>query len=730
MNIKQNKYLEGLNDRQKEAVKITEGPLLIMAGAGSGKTRVITHRIAYLIDEKDVSPMSILAITFTNKAATEMKTRLSSLIGSKAEMMWVSTFHSMCTQILRRDAERIGLSRTFSILDGGDTLMLVRKIIDEFNLDSKKYDAKGIISIISDAKNGFISADEYRARAKAGIEEGIAKIYTEYEKRLSKNSALDFDDLIIKTIELFQKNPDVLEKYQERLQYIHIDEYQDTNHAQYLLVNLLAQKHQNLCIVGDADQSIYGWRGADISNILNFEKDYPSAQTVLLEENYRSTAHILNAANSVIRNNVIRKDKKLWTSNPDGEKVNLFTAGNEKLEAQFLIKKINKLVKKENIKMSDVAVLYRTNALSRTIEDALIKEGIPYQIHGGLKFFDRMEIKDIMAYVKLIANPDDNLSFERIINKPKRYLGRVALDKIQEFATDNDISKFKALEYADSLGLTKSATASCKDFYKVISELTAKAKAIQVEELMEEIYVKSRYREMLEIENTIESESRLENLGELLSVASEFDKAYVGDPEEVLIEFLTSIALISDVKEDPSETKEKVSLMTVHAAKGLEFPVVFVIGMEDGLFPNSRALYNITQPELLEEERRLAYVAITRAEKHLFITNAKTRLHFGKMVYNCPSLFIGEVPGLLTNDLNRKPVVKSSLENKVVSTTTATSDQNDEWNVGEFVTHKKFGEGFITSVTSTSDGYILEVKFSSDIGSKKLLSAFVKLQKV
>lgn len=584
MNYISDQLLSGLNKMQQEAVKTTDGPLLIMAGAGSGKTRVLTHRIAYLMAEKRVAPWNILAITFTNKAAREMKERVERILGPGADDIWISTFHSMCVRILRRDIDRIGINRNFSILDTSDQLSVIKGILKERNIDPKKFDPRSILGSISSAKNELIDPEEYEKTAGGFFEQVVSDVYKDYQKKLRKNQSLDFDDLIMTTIILFDRVPEVLEYYQRKFQYIHVDEYQDTNRAQYLLVKKMAQRFENICVVGDSDQSIYRWRGADIANILSFEKDYPNASVILLEQNYRSTKRILNAANEVIQNNSNRKPKNLWTENDEGAKISYFRGDNEFGEGQFVAGKIRELVGSGKRSFSDIAILYRTNAQSRVIEETLMKANINYNIVGGTKFYDRKEIKDILAYLRLVANPDDDISFARIVNVPKRGVGATSVDKIAAYADMNGMSLFEALGQVDFIGLSARAANALDEFRQTIENLTNMQEYLSVTELTEEILEKTEYREMLKAEKSLEAQSRLENIDEFLSVTKNFEQQ---SEDKSLVAFLTDLALIADIdqldqKEEETGNQDAVILMTLHAAKGLEFPVVFLMGLEEG----------------------------------------------------------------------------------------------------------------------------------------------------
>ena len=729
------KLLSGLNKEQQEAVKTTEGPLLIMAGAGSGKTRVLTHRIAYLMVEKAVNPYNILAITFTNKAAREMKERVGQLMGGAAEEVWISTFHSMCVRILRRDIDRIGFNRNFTILDTTDQQSVIKGILKDKNLDPKKFDPRAILGTISSLKNELIDPESYSKQVGSYYERIVSEVYEEYQKRLRKNQSLDFDDLIMTTIHLFQRVPDVLEYYQRKFQYIHVDEYQDTNKAQYLLVKLLASRFQNLCVVGDSDQSIYRWRGADISNILSFEKDYPNAHVILLEQNYRSTKRILQAANEVIKNNYNRKPKKLWTENPEGKKIVYFRAENEQAEAQFVAGKIKELVESGKRQLSDFAILYRTNAQSRVIEEVLMKSNIDYTIVGGIKFYDRKEIKDILAYLRLIANPDDDISLLRVINVPKRGIGSTSMDKIARYAQENDLSLFQALEEADFIGLSPKITKAVLEFRDLIKGYTQMQEYLSVTELVEEVLDKSGYRDMLKAEKTLDAQSRLENIDEFLSVTKGFEE---NSEDKSLIAFLTDLALVADIDrlDEEDNNQQSVVLMTLHSAKGLEFPVVFLIGMEEGVFPHSRSLMD---EEEMEEERRLAYVGITRAEEELYLTNAQMRTLYGRTNLNPVSRFIQEIPEDLLDEVvvEKKPFTRfqsnlstSSQKASIRPMAVSTGGEEIPWKVGDKAEHKKWGIGTVVSVKGEKENMELDIAFPSPTGVKRLLAKFAPIQKV
>lgn len=728
----------GLNPEQKQAVQHTNGPLLIMAGAGSGKTRVLTHRIAYLMLEKGINPSNILAITFTNKAAKEMKHRLQSLTGPLAHDLWVSTFHSMCVRILRRDVDRIGINRNFSILDATDQLSVIKQIMKELNIDVKKFTPRSILGTISSAKNELKTAKQYNQLANSPYEKKVAEVYDQYETRLMKNHALDFDDLIMTTIHLFKRVPETLAFYQRKFQYIHVDEYQDTNRAQYLLVNMLADRHKNLCVVGDSDQSIYRWRGADIQNILSFEEDYSNTTVIFLEQNYRSTKNILAAANKVIENNMNRKPKALWTNNQEGQMIHYYRGDTEHDEGHYVIGKIHELLK-GTVHYSDVAILYRTNAQSRVIEEVLVKSNVPYRMVGGIKFYERKEIKDILAYLRLIANPNDDISFARVVNVPKRGIGGTTLDKLADYSIRQDLSLFEACREADQAGVSKRATKALIDFGNMIENWTKMHDYLSVTELVEEMLEKSGYRDALKAEKTLESQSRLENIDEFLSVTQDFEK---NNDDKSLIAFLTELALDTDMDQEDEDdaNQDAVTLMTLHSAKGLEFPVVFLIGLEEGIFPHLRAL---DENDEMEEERRLAYVGITRAEKQLFITNARMRTLYGRTNANPVSRFISEIPQELLNQegeeertftqkqpsmIQRKqpPFAKKSFQQRVPDKRTPSGD----WQVGNKVSHKKWGQGTIVSLKGEGDGLELDIAFPKPVGLKRLLASFAPIEKV
>lgn len=742
-----NELLANMNPRQKEAVMHTEGPLLLMAGAGSGKTRVLTHRIAYLIEEKNVNPWNILAITFTNKAAREMKERVNQLLGSGGEDVWVSTFHSMCVRILRRDVDQIGYSRNFTIIDTSEQNTLMKRVLKELNIDPKKYDPRSILGAISNAKNELLTPADYENQQGSLFEQIVGRCYALYQKELRNNQCMDFDDLIMNTIRLFKENEDALQFYQRKFHYIHVDEYQDTNHAQYTLVNLLADRFKNLCVVGDADQSIYGWRGANMQNILDFEKDYPDAAVILLEQNYRSTQTILNAANQVIKNNRNRPDKNLWTENRAGEKITYYRGDSERDEARFIVSEMQKQIADKGRKFGDFAVLYRTNAQSRVIEEMLLKANAPYTMVGGRKFYDRKEIRDILAYLSAIANPSDSLSLERIINVPKRGIGATSVEKLREFASLHEWSLLEAAMNVDLANISGKAGKELGSFGMMMDQFAQMIPYLSVTELTKEILDKTGYKQDLINQNNLESQSRLENLEEFLTVTQEFDKRFEAQneddadaPEEKLTVFLNDLALLSDV-DSYEEESSQVTLMTLHAAKGLEFPVVFLIGLEENIFPLSRALMEESE---LEEERRLAYVGITRAEEELFLTNAFSRTLYGRTQYNRPSRFVEEIEQDLLQSLGERTQPKgaaASFQPKVfkptytqprqstVSSRQTTTAAGNQWQVGEKVNHKKWGVGTIVRTTGAAQDLELDVAFPQQ-GVKRLLAAFAPIEKL
>lgn len=725
----------GLNPTQRQAVETTEGPVQLIAGAGSGKTRVLTHRVAYLLAEKRIHPWNILAITFTNKAAREMKERISKLVGSVAEEIWISTFHSMCVRMLRRDIDRIGYSRNFTILDTSDQLTVIKQVLKEENLDPKKFEPRTILNKISSAKNSLHTPAKMQLHASNFMDEVAAQVYEKYQHKLKTNESLDFDDLLMKTVELLSTVPEVKEFYQRKFQYIHVDEYQDTNHVQYTLVKLLAEHHQNVCIVGDSDQSIYRFRGADISNILNFERDYPQATTIKLEQNYRSTKKILEAANFLIAHNTERKPKDLWTENDPGKPIIVMEAGNEHEEAYYVAEQILQ-GHREGIPYSDFAILYRTNAQSRVLEEVMLKANIPYQVVGGIKFYERKEIKDVLAYLRLVVNPDDDLSLTRVINVPKRGIGAATLEKIANYASAQGLSLFRAILEVEQIGLTKRTIAPLQEFTSFIQQLHAMIDYLSAVELTEEILQRSGYREELKREKTIEAASRLENIDEFISVAQEFEKR---NEDKSLVTFLSDLALVSDVDQldengmvDESNKADQLGMMTLHSAKGLEFPYVFLVGLEEGIFPHSRSLDDESE---MEEERRLAYVGITRAEKELHLTYARSRSIYGHTNMNPPSRFLKELP---------EEIVDRQGQNQRAFGTTSSSTTTVQrrpvglpkiqpignWAVGDKAQHSKWGIGTVVQVSGEGENMELNIAFPAPIGLKKLLAKFAPITKV
>ncbi len=743
------KWLEKLNPQQREAVTATDGPLLISAGAGSGKTRVITQRIAYLIGAKNVAPWNILAITFTNKAAREMRERVTQLVGKAAEEIWVSTFHAMCVRILRRDIDRLGYSANFSILDSDDQLSVIKAVLKDRNLDPKKYDPRMLQNRYSEAKNQLRTADDLLAAAKAPFDKTAAEVLKQYQKRLKINNSLDFDDLMTVTIQLFKEFPEILERYQRQFQYIHVDEYQDTNQAQYMLCHLLAKRSQNICVVGDSDQSIYSWRGADIRNILDFERDYPSARVIKLEQNYRSTNQILQAANQVIRNNSGRIDKQLWSQKPDGEKIKIYSATTSNDEAFFIINKIrHNMTFGRNYR--EHVVLYRTNAQSRGLEDVFKMSNIPYQIVGGVKFYDRKEIKDIIAYLRLIANPTDDISLARILNVPKRGIGAATEDKLTKKASERGISTMQLLDGLDELEFPARTERPLREFHDIITKLTYMQPYLTAHELTEKMLEMTALRDEYVADGSLEAQSRLENIEEFLTATLEFEKRNE-DGDRSLVAFLTDLALIADIDtmnddDEDEQTKDQVTFMTLHSAKGLEFPVVFLIGMEEGIFPHSRSLGD---PEQMEEERRLCYVGITRAEDELYLTHAHMRNLYGSTLMNPISRFIGELPEQCTQFLQFQGVDRQSLQTQRHSSgqTSAPSgrasaklpdqstihrptNKDKNFATGDKVQHSKWGVGTIIAVKGSGQDMQLQIAFPAPVGIKLLLAEFAPISKL
>ena len=698
--------LEGLNDKQKEAVLYNDGPLLIIAGAGAGKTKTLTTKIAYLIKEDITNPYNILAITFTNKAAKEMKDRVYELVGDVAKDIQISTFHSFGLKLLRENARLLGYDSNFVIMDSDDSLTVVKKIIKELGYDTKIYNPRAIRNKISSCKNEMIDPSQYLKYAVSDYEKVVQLVYSKYEKKLKNNNSVDFDDLLLLPIELFRKDPDTLNRYQNLYKYVLIDEYQDTNEAQYVLSKLISAKHKNITCVGDDSQSIYSFRGANYKNILNFEKDYKDAKTILLEENYRSTSNILDAANQVIKNNKQRKDKNLWTSRGKGEKIKYYRAYNEKDEAQYVIRKVKELVNK-NIDYKDIAILYRTNAQSRILEEEMLKENMPYRVVGSFYFYSRKEIKDLIAYLRLIHNSKDNVSLLRVINTPKRGIGLKTIEKLTNKADKEDKSIYEIIDSGKEL-----------EFKKIIEKLKEVSKDLTLTELIDKVLDASGIKEDLESEKTLESEIRLENLEEFKSITKTFEER---EGLVSLEDFLLEISLISDVeeyKDDPN----RVSLMTVHSVKGLEFKYVFVVGLEEGIFPHINSLMETSE---LEEERRLCYVAITRAKDDLYLVNARRRTLFGKDQINPISRFIGEINSKLI-ETNVEEEIKQVEDKKKIESGELFRDEEIDYNVGDYVYHETFGQGRVVEVTNT----LVSVAFKHPHGVKKLMKNHKKLSKV
>lgn len=748
------KFLEGLNDRQLEAVSYTGGPLLILAGAGSGKTRVLTYKIAYLIEQEIVKPWQILAITFTNKAAKEMKARALNLIDS-ANDVWLGTFHSVCVKILKREIELLGYSKDFNIFDELDKEKLIKEVLKKLNLDDKKFVPSSIGFEISKAKDNLILPEQYAKQAMGDYrKEKIASIYTIYQKELKSYNAIDFDDIIMLTVKLFLDNPDRLSYYQNKFRYVLVDEYQDTNKLQFTLISLIAKEHGNICVVGDESQSIYGWRGADIANILNFEKEFYGAKIIKLEENYRSTQTILNAANGVIKNNSAKIDKNLWTKNIEGEKIKYFSANNEYAEVDYVISQIDDICKKENKTYANFAVLFRTNAQARVIEDVFMKSGTPYRLIGGLKFYSRKEIKDLTSYLKLLQNVNDAMALKRIINVPKRGIGDSAIDRLEEIAAQKNISLFEVIKDSNNYRDVRSS-GNIILFRDIILDLLSKKDKLSISQLMKEILKVTGYEAMLNEEDSKEAENRFDNLMEYIGVAIEFEKE---NAENTLADFLDSIALVADV-DKLEEGTEAVTLMTMHSAKGLEYDVVFLVGMEEGLFPSSRSL---SEDEHAEEERRLCYVGITRAKEKVYITSASKRTMYGSTSYTIPSRFISEIPeDLFEEDISKKVVknkeflneeyarssavktsnistnfvnnVKSSIglsvDNFLKNITNKVEEKKDisNYSVGSKIKHKKFGIGVICNIEPEGDDLKLEINFETS-GFKRLMAKYTPLE--
>lgn len=738
--------LAGLNPEQAEAVQTTNGPMLIMAGAGSGKTKVLTCRIAQLL-QQGVRPYRILAITFTNKAAAEMRERVDNMAGAAAKDVWLFTFHAFCARFLRFEISKLGgYGSNFAIYDSSDSQNLIKQILKEMNLDEKRFQPSGIAARISGAKNQLQSVGDFRKAAADFYNQKVAEVYERYQNKLLVNNAVDFDDLLVLSIRLLQENDEVRTKYQERFDYLLVDEYQDTNHAQYLLTKLLAAKHHNICVVGDADQSIYGWRGADIQNIMDFEKDYPDAKLIKLEQNYRSTQVILDAANAVIEKNTGRKPKNLWTENANGAAITYFQAVDERDEARFVVEKLQELQAQQQLKLGDMAVLYRTNTQSRIFEEMFIKSGITYNMVGGLKFYDRKEIKDIIAYLRVIFNPADSLSLLRIINVPRRGIGDATLARLQAHAAENGMSLFDVVSNASQVeGLSIRFVSKLDELAAIIFDLMNQADNVPVEELIEQVLNKTGYLAELNSERTAQAQSRVDNLMELISVGQEFAKS---EEENNLENFLSHVALVSDIDE-ATLGEDAITLMTLHSSKGLEFPVIFLAGLEEGIFPHARTLMNEDE---IEEERRLCYVGITRAEKQLFLSNAKMRMIYGHTVSYPPSRFLQEVPRNLVTVFKR-PALERSMSG-VVTAQPQARRRDTNWflggqdsfvpkqvvdaaggstggifKAGDKVSHAKWGVGTVVSVGSSPDGQEVKIAFAG-AGIRSLLTKYAVLKKV
>ena len=737
-----NNMLDKLNERQKEAVLATEGPVLVLAGAGSGKTTVLVNRIAYMISEKHIRPWNILAITFTNKAAREMKDRIERLLGDTAKDMWIGTFHSVCVRILRSCIDLLGYNRDFVIYDTADTKTVMKECLRELDIDEKSFPVRNVLSIISNAKNDLMDAATFENVYKSDYRMSIiAKIYYRYQTKLRKNNAVDFDDIILNTVKILSENPDVLSKYQDKFRYILVDEYQDTNNSQYLLINLLAQANRNLCVVGDDDQSIYKFRGANIGNILNFEDDYSDVQKITLDQNYRSTQNILDAANSVISNNKGRMGKSLWTSNGDGNRVYVYTGTNEYDEARYIARQIKKHFDEQG-SFSDCAILYRTNAQSRVIEEMLMRESVPYKVLSGLRFYDRKEIKDIIAYLRVVYNPNDDVSLARIINEPKRKIGNATLEKARNIAREKETSLYDVISHADDYPEFKTAIKKLLSFSEIIQSLIKLKDTVTIEDLTGRILNDTGYMPELVMEDTTESKTRIENLGEFISVITEFEKNE--ETGNTLGEFLENISLVSDI-DGYDENEDSAVLMTIHSAKGLEFPIVFLSGLEEGLFPGMRSMES---DDDIEEERRLCYVAITRAKEQLYITKTISRTIHGKTMPTTASRFFKEIPvEYLEDKTTLQPKVAKVMQDLGVrnaaapkkevymtkgfgsSVKSSGSTDYSKFKAGDTVEHRTFGRGEILKATPCGNDCILEIQFES-IGFKRLMAAFAKVKKI
>jgi DNA helicase-2/ATP-dependent DNA helicase PcrA len=756
--------LSGLNPAQYEAVTLPPGPVLVIAGAGSGKTRVLTHRLAYLINELDVSPFEVLAITFTNKAAGEMQERVAALVGPVARRMWVSTFHAACSRILRREASLLGYRSSFTIYDQSDAQRLTDWVRRDLNLDPKRYPPRSLHNQISALKNELVLPGDFQRMAVAPAERRLADVYAEYQRRLREASAVDFDDLLVLAVRLFREYPEALKRYQARFKHILVDEFQDTNAAQFELVRLLAEDHRSVMVVGDVDQSIYKFRGADFRNLLKFEDAFPEATTVVLDQNYRSTQRILDAANAVIENNASRRAKHLWTDQGEGEPIVRYQGDDEHDEAGFITREIHRLIDHEQYRYGDIAVFYRTNVQSRVMEEALVRSGIPYRVFGGVKFYDRREIKDALAYLRALVNPDDEVSWKRIVNTPRRGVGDTSVAKIDAYASGAGVTFRGAIEHAAVAGVTGKALGGLKDLLDLMN-LVEQTAIAGVGVALESVLTHSGYLAELEAERSVEAQGRLENLQELIGSARDFDEHVeqgelgglvaiggVGQGDDVSVApeglariqaFLEAISLVTDIDEaDPDQSN--VTLMTLHSAKGLEFPVVFLIGLEDGVFPHVRSLGD---PDELEEERRLCYVGITRAEQRLYLCHAWSRMMFGTTDYRPPSRFLDEIPGHLLMPVgeqerrgrgfgrHRDTVVAAAMRRRNdddatnVSTTGARGAEHLDLKVGDDVRHEKFGDGVIVDIEGTGDKAEAVVRFP-DVGEKRLLLAWAPLQRV
>lgn len=738
-----------LNEQQKEAVLHTEGPLLILAGAGSGKTRVLTHRIAYLIEEKGINPWNILAITFTNKAAGEMRERVDNLVGFGSESIWVSTFHSMCVRILRRHIDLLGFDTNFTIYDTDDQKTLMKDICKLLQIDTKLFRERSLLAAISQAKNELVTPEEFRIQAQGDFSrQKIASVYEEYEKQMRANNALDFDDLLVKAVQLFQTQADVLDYYQERFRYIMVDEYQDTNTVQFELVRLLSAKYRNLCVVGDDDQSIYKFRGANIRNILDFEQVFPDAKVIKLEQNYRSTSNILNAANAVIRHNHGRKDKTLWTDNGEGDKINVRQFDTAFDEAEYIVGDIRERVESGKAAYNDHAILYRTNAQSRMFEEKFVTANIPYKIVGGINFYARREIKDLLAYLKTIDNGRDDLAVRRIINVPKRGIGLTSINRVQEYASGREIGFYEALRAVDLIPNIGRGASKLESFVALIEHLKTDAKELTISELMQEILEETGYIESLKEEGSEEAESRIENIDELISKITAYEETCEDRDEPATLNgFLEEVALVADI-DSLDESNDYVVLMTLHSAKGLEFPHVYLAGMEDGIFPSYMTI-TADDPEEVEEERRLCYVGITRAEEELTLTCARRRMIRGETQYNKMSRFLKEIPMELLStgavfqksepEEERKPSAyqqarqafraKAFVQPGAARSFGSPKGEGPGYQVGDRVRHVKFGEGTVTAMVEGGRDYEVTVDFDGP-GTKKMFAAFAKLQKI